>query len=102
MTQIPYLGLIWPIRLFQDLLPLLRRSCRAKFPVLLIVGKREAEEGTVSFRRIGRKDSETLTLREAMVRLETEVLRSTPSSVSLPPVEGWNEDKAQLAEAAAG
>ena len=66
------------------------------------MGKREAKEGTLSLRRIGRNDNETLTLREAMVRLETEALRSTSSPVSLPPVEGRDEGKGQLAEAAAG
>ena len=64
-----------------------REHSLAKVPVLLVVGKREAKEGTVSLRRIGRNDSETLTLREAMVRLETEALRSKRSAESLPPVD---------------
>ena len=68
----------------------------------MTVDKREAKEGTVSLRRIGRNNTETLTLREAMVRLETEALRSTCSPVSLPSVEGRGEGKGQLAEAAAG
>ena len=68
----------------------------------MIVGKREAKEGTVSLRRIGRNNIETLTLREAMVRLETEALRSTCSPVSVPPIDGRGKDKKQLAEAAAG
>ena len=68
----------------------------------MTVDKREAKEGTVSLRRIGRNNTETLTLREAMVRLETEALRSTCSSVSLPPIEGRSNDKKQLEEAAAG
>ena len=80
----------------------IREHSLAKVPVLLIVGKREAKEGTVSLRRIGRNDTETLTLREVMVRLETEALRSTRSPVSLPPVEGWGDGKGSLAEAAAG
>ncbi|MGF1628001.1 MAG: threonine--tRNA ligase [Kiloniellaceae bacterium] len=62
----------------------IREHSLAKVPVLLIVGKREAKEGTVSLRRIGRNDNETLTLREAMVRLETEALRSTRAPVSFP------------------
>ena len=74
----------------------------AKVPVLLIVGQREAKEATVSLRRIGLNDNETLTLREAMVRLETGALRSICSPVSFPPVEGRSEDIEQLAEAAAG
>ena len=62
----------------------IREHSLAKVPVLLVVGKREAKEGTVSFRRMGRNDNETLTLREAMVRLETEALRSTNAPVRLP------------------
>ena len=46
--------------------------------------------------------NETLTLCDAMVRLETEALRSTCSPVSLPPIESRSEGKGQLAEAAAG
>ncbi|WP_420347647.1 threonine--tRNA ligase [Pelagibius sp.] len=79
----------------------IREHSLAKIPVLLIVGKREAKEGSVSFRRIGRNDTETLSLREAMVRLETEALRSTNPPVNLPPVGGRSEDKEQLVEAAA-
>ena len=80
----------------------IREHSLAKVPVLLVVGKREAKEGTVAFRRIGRKENETLTLREAMVRLETEALRSTSSPVSFSPPGERSEDKEQLAEAAAG
>ncbi len=80
----------------------IREHSLAKVPVLLVVGKREAKEGTVSLRRIGRNDTETLTLRDAMVRLETEALRSTRFPVSLPSVEGWGESTGQLAETAAG
>ena len=35
------------------------------------------KNGTVSVRRIGRNDTGTLMLHEAIVRLETEALRST-------------------------
>ena len=62
----------------------IREHSLAKVPVLLIVGKREAREGTVSLRRLGRTDTETLTLREAMVRLETEALHDAPSRAGLP------------------
>ncbi|WP_299392636.1 threonine--tRNA ligase [Pelagibius sp.] len=79
----------------------IREHSLAKVPALLIVGKREAKDGTVSFRRIGRNDTETIRVREAMVRLETEALRSTSSPVTLPPVGGQSDDKEQLAEAAA-
>ena len=79
----------------------IREHSLAKVPVLLVVGKREATEGTVSLRRIGRTDTETLTLREATVRLETEALRSTRAPVSFPN-EGPSEDKERLTEAVAG
>ncbi len=79
----------------------IREHSLAKVPVLLVVGKREAKDGTVSLRRIGRNDNETLTLREAVVRLETELLRSTRAPERFPPVEGRSDDKEQLAEAAA-
>ena len=75
-----------------------REHSLAKVPVLLVVGKREAKEGTVSLRRIGRRDSESLTLREAMVRLETEALCSTRPPERPPPVEGRSEEKEQPAE----
>ena len=64
----------------------IREHSLVKVPVLLVVGKREAAEGTVSMRRIGRKETETITLREAMVRLETEAMRSTCPPVKLPAV----------------
>ena len=53
----------------------IRKHSLAKVPVLLIVGKREAKEGTVSLRRIGRTDNETLTLRETIVQLKAEAHR---------------------------
>ena len=79
----------------------IREHSLAKVPVLLIVGKREAKEGTVSLRRLGRKDTETLPLREAMVRLEAEALRGTRSRASLPN-EDLCEDKERLSEAVTG
>ncbi len=80
----------------------IREHSLAKVPVLLVVGKREAKEGTVSLRRIGRNDNETLSLREAVVRLETEALRSTSSPVNFPPIEGRSKEDEQLAEAGVG
>ena len=79
----------------------IREHSLAKVPVLLIVGKREAKEGTVSLRRLGRTDTETLTLSEAMVRLETEALRGTRSRASLPN-EDLREDKERVSEAVMG
>ena len=80
----------------------IREHSLAQAPVLLIVGEREAKDGTVSLRRIGHNDNETLTLRDAMAQLDAEAFRSTSSPVNLPPFEGRGEDKEQLAQAAAG
>ncbi len=43
-----------------------REHSHAKVPVMLIVGRREADEGTVSVRRLGEKDQETLALDAAV------------------------------------
>ena len=39
---------------------------------MLVVGRREAEEGTVALRRLGGKDQEVLPLDEAITRLTNE------------------------------
>ena len=80
----------------------IREHSLAKVPVLLVVGKREAQESTVSFRRIGRNDNETLTLREAMVRLETEALRSTNAPVRLPQGDRAADETERVVQAGAG
>ena len=49
-----------------------REHSLAKVPVILVVGRREAEEGTVSMRRLGSKDQEVLALDEALDRLKQE------------------------------
>ena len=49
-----------------------REHSHAKVPVMLVVGGREAEEGTVAMRRMGGKDQETLALDEAVARLVEE------------------------------
>jgi threonyl-tRNA synthetase len=46
-----------------------REHSVAKVPVMLVIGKREAEEGTVSMRRLGSKDQEVLALGEAVTTL---------------------------------
>jgi threonyl-tRNA synthetase len=43
-----------------------REHSTAKVPVMLVVGRREAEEGTVSVRRLGSKDQQVLRLDEAV------------------------------------
>jgi threonyl-tRNA synthetase len=51
-----------------------REHSLAKIPVLFVVGKREAEEGTVSIRRLGSQAQETLPLTEAIASLTEEAL----------------------------
>ena len=55
-----------------------REHSLAKVPALLVVGKREAEQGTVALRRLGGKDQEALALGEAIARLKAEA--AIPSS----------------------
>ena len=49
-----------------------REHSLAKVPVILVVGGREAEQGTVALRRLGGKTQEILALEEAVARLEDE------------------------------
>ncbi len=49
-----------------------REHSLAKIPVLLVVGKREAEQGTVAVRRLGGKEQEVLALPEAIARFKVE------------------------------
>jgi threonyl-tRNA synthetase len=49
-----------------------REHSLAKVPVILVVGKREAEEGKVAMRRLGSNDSKTLTLDEVTATLADE------------------------------
>ena len=49
-----------------------REHSHAHVPVMLVVGRREAEDGTVAVRRLGGKDQEILELEEATARLRNE------------------------------
>jgi threonyl-tRNA synthetase len=49
-----------------------REHSLAKIPVLLVLGKREAEQGTVAIRRLGGKEQEIVALGEAIARLKEE------------------------------
>jgi len=49
-----------------------REHSVAKVPVLLVVGKREAEEGKVAVRRLGSQAQEVMTLDEAIAMLRSE------------------------------
>jgi threonyl-tRNA synthetase len=55
-----------------------REHSLAKVPVMLVVGKREAEEGTVSIRRLGSRDQQSMTLGAALAALVDE---ATPPDV---------------------
>ncbi|MGH7088481.1 MAG: threonine--tRNA ligase, partial [Stellaceae bacterium] len=49
-----------------------REHSLAKIPVLLVVGRREAETRTVALRRLGGREQENLALAEAVARLKDE------------------------------
>ena len=49
-----------------------REHSHAKVPVLFVIGKREAEEGTVSIRRLGSKDQSVVGVDEAIADLVAE------------------------------
>jgi threonyl-tRNA synthetase len=49
-----------------------REHSLTKVPVLLVVGKREAGEGTVSMRRLGSSDQKVMPLAEAVAALVAE------------------------------
>jgi threonyl-tRNA synthetase len=49
-----------------------REHSLAKIPAMLVVGRREAANGTVALRRLGGNDQETLALDDAVARLSQE------------------------------
>jgi threonyl-tRNA synthetase len=51
-----------------------REHSLAKVPVMLVVGRREAEEGTVSERRLGSQDQQVMGLDEAIAALVDEAV----------------------------
>jgi threonyl-tRNA synthetase len=51
-----------------------REHSLAKVPVILVCGRREAEEGTVNLRRLGSRDQQSLTLDEAVAMLVEEAV----------------------------
>ena len=55
----------------------IRELSMQKIPAVLVVGKREQEEGTVALRRLGGKDQEILALDEAIHILEEEARMPT-------------------------
>ncbi len=68
-----------------------REHSHAKVPVMLVVGRREGEERTVSVRRLGSQQTRTLTLDEALAELVAEATapdrrRAGAVAASEPPV----------------
>jgi threonyl-tRNA synthetase len=51
-----------------------REHSLAKVPILLVVGKREAEERTVSVRRLGSQEQQVMTLESAITLLKDEAV----------------------------
>ncbi|MEP9395817.1 threonine--tRNA ligase [Mesorhizobium sp. KR2-14] len=51
-----------------------REHSLAKVPVILVCGKREAEEATVNVRRLGSRDQQSMTLDEAVAALADEAI----------------------------
>jgi threonyl-tRNA synthetase len=49
-----------------------REHSLAKVPVMLVCGRREAEEGTVNIRRLGSRDQQSITLADALATLAAE------------------------------
>ena len=52
----------------------IREHSHAKVPVIMVVGAKEAENGTVAVRRLGGKEQENLALKEAAARLRDEAV----------------------------
>jgi threonyl-tRNA synthetase len=55
-----------------------RLHSHAKVPAIIAVGKREAEDGSVSIRRLGSKEQQSLALDEAVARLSEEARAPGP------------------------
>jgi threonyl-tRNA synthetase len=56
-----------------------RELSLAKVPLIVVVGRREAEEGSVALRRLGGKDQEILALDEAVAKVSVEAAPPTGS-----------------------
>ena len=54
----------------------IRQHSLQKIPVIAVVGRKEAEDGTVTLRRLGSDRQETMTLAEALVQLGEEATRT--------------------------
>ena len=52
----------------------MREHSLAKVPVLLVAGRREAEDGTISIRRLGSNKQQVVSLEEAKAMLREEAV----------------------------
>jgi threonyl-tRNA synthetase len=68
-----------------------REHSLAKVPVMLIVGKREAEEKTVSIRRLGSQAQETMPLAEAIRQIAAEAVPPDFAAFRPQPRQGASE-----------
>ncbi len=71
----------------------IREHSVAKVPVIFVCGRREAEEGTVSVRRLGGNDQEVLQSDDAIARLVGEAL--PPDMTSAAPASPGRANKAK-------
>jgi threonyl-tRNA synthetase len=62
----------------------IREHSLAKVPVILVLGKREAEEGTVNMRRLGSPEQRTMALSEAIRQLADEAMPPDMRRASTP------------------
>ncbi len=76
-----------------------REHSLAKVPVMLVVGKREAEEKTVSIRRLGSQAQETLPLAEAIKRIAAEAVPPDSGAENASQAEGGGVGRATAAKA---
>ena len=67
-----------------------REHSLAHVPVILVVGRREAEQRTVALRRLGGEAQEVLTLDDAVARLAAEALPPDLKPIDPGPVPGQN------------
>ena len=73
-----------------------REHSLAKVPVMLVVGKREAEEKTVSIRRLGSQAQETLPLADAVKRIAAEAVPPESGGEGAGQAEGGGVGRAAI------
>ncbi|GBF26338.1 threonine--tRNA ligase [bacterium MnTg02] len=76
-----------------------REHSVAKVPVMYVCGRREAEEGTVSVRRLGSKEQVVMKVDDAIAALAAETI--PPDLLDMNPSEKTNKSKTRKSEKAA-